>query len=65
MVSHYLAMFGGLWSSASEDTRFLICNVTLQNHMIQGSRNFISASSSWYIITLPDLMAIGIVIVEI
>ena len=64
-MSHHLARFGGHWSSASEDIKFLICNVTLQDHMIQGSSNFMSVSSSWYIITLPDLMAIGIVVVDI
>ena len=64
-MSHHLAMFGGHWSSASEDIKFLIRNVTLQDHMIQGSSNFMSVSSSWYIITLPDLMAIGIVVVDI
>ena len=64
-MSHHLAMFGGHWSSASEDIKFLICNMTLQDHMIQGSSNFMSVSSSWYIITLPDLMAIGIVVVDI
>ena len=56
MVSHHLAMFGGHWSSASGDIKYLTCHVTLQNHVIEGSSNFYK----W-----PSLVAIGIVIVEI
>ena len=49
-------MFGGHWSSASGDIKYLTCHVTLQNHVIEGSSNFYK----W-----PSLVAIGIVIVEI
>ena len=28
MVSHYLAVFGSHWSSASEDITYLICDAT-------------------------------------
>ena len=43
---------------------YSICHVTLQNHVIEGSSNFTSESSSWYVTTLPSLAAIGIVVVE-
>ena len=42
MVSHYLTMFDGHWSSAVEDTNSLTCHVTLQKHVVEGSSNFIT-----------------------
>ena len=36
--------------------------MTSQKHVIEGSSNFMSGSSSWYVTTLPSLEAIGIVI---
>ena len=42
MMSHYLAMFDGHWSSAREDINNLICHVILQKHVIEGSSNFIT-----------------------
>ena len=42
MVIHYLAMFDGHWSSASEDINNLTCHVALQKHVIEGSSNFIT-----------------------
>ena len=54
---------GGHWSHASGDRKYLICHVTSQNREIEGSGNFLS--SSWYATTLPSLVAIGIVVVEI
>ena len=65
MVSHHLAMFGGHWSSASGDVKYLTCHVTLKNYVIEGSVNFVSGSSSWYITTLPSLVATGIIAVQI
>ena len=62
--SHHLAMFGGHWSSASGDIKYLICHVTSQNHVIERSSNFMSESSSWHVTTLPSLVPIGIVAVE-
>ena len=58
-------MFGGDWSSASADTKYLICKVISQNHVNEVSSNFMSGSSSWYVTILPSLMSIGIVLVEI
>ena len=34
-------MFGGHWSSASGDIKYLIYRVTLQNHVIEVSCNFV------------------------
>ena len=39
--------------------------MTLQDHMIKVSCNFMGKSSSLYINTLPGLMAKGIVVVRI
>ena len=70
-VSHHLAVFGGLamfgghWFSTSGDRKHLTCHLTLQNHVIEGSSNPMKVSSSWYITTLPSLVAVGIVVVEI
>ena len=44
---------------------YVTLHVTSQNHVIEGSDNFMSGSSSWYLTTLPSLIAIGIVLVEI
>ena len=63
-VSQHLAMFGGHWSSASRDIKYLICHMNLQNHVIEGSSNFMSGSSSWYISILPSVVALRIVVVE-
>ena len=64
-VIHHLAMFGGYWNSASESTKYSICHVATQNHMIEGSCNFMSGNSSLYITTLLVLEVIGIVVVYI
>ena len=42
----------------------LICHVKLQDHMIKQSCDFMGAKSSLYVTTLPSLVAIGIVVVE-
>ena len=41
MVSH-LVMCDGFWSSSIGDMYFLICHMTAQNHVIEGSCNFMS-----------------------
>ena len=64
-VSHHLARFDGHYSSASGYTNYLTCHVTLQNHMIEGSSNLMSGSSSWCITTLPSLATVGVAVVEI
>ena len=57
---HYLHMFGGHWSNASEEMKYLICHMTSENHVIEGSISFMSGTSSWHVTTLPGLLAIGI-----
>ena len=65
MVSYHFPMFGGDWSSAKVDLKYLICHVTSQNDVIDRSSNFMSGSSTWYIITLPCLVVTGNVVVKI
>ena len=55
MVSQPLAMFGGHWSSATGDIKYLMCHVISQNLVIEGSGNFMSWSSIW----------VGTIVVEI
>ena len=63
-MKHNLTVFGGHWSSAS-DIKYLKSHATSQNHVIEGSYNFMSRNSSYYFTTLPTLVAIDIVVVEI
>ena len=44
-VSHNLAMFGGHWCSANRDIKYSICPMLSQNHMTEGSCDFMSGSS--------------------
>ena len=64
MVSHLPAVFGGHWSNTSEDIAYLIYHVTPQDHMIEGSRNFMSGTALLHVTTLPSLVVIGILVVE-
>ena len=65
MVSLHFAMFGDHWSSASRNMMYLICHVISQNPVIEGSINFMSENSLWYVTIWPSLMAIGVAVVEI
>ena len=58
-------IFGDIWSTASEDTKYLIYHVTSQNHMTKESCNFMSWSSLFYVTTLSSLVAIAIAVVEL
>ena len=65
MLSHHLTMHGGHCFIATGNIEYWICHVTSQNHVIEGSSNFMSDSFSWYVTTtFPSLVAIGIVVVE-
>ena len=57
--------FGNHIHFASRDTIFLIDHVILQDHVIEGSSNFMTRSLLRELITLPSLMAIDIVAVAI
>ena len=65
MVSHHLAVFGDHWSSANGNIKYLMFHVISQNHLIEGSCKFINETSLLYVITMPSLVAIGIVVIEI
>ena len=52
-VRHHFAMFGGHSSSTKCK---IICSVTPQNHVIEGSCNFMSRSASFRVTTLPSLV---------
>ena len=65
MGSHHFVIFGGHWFSTSSEKKYLISHVTLLNHVIEGSCDFISGSSSLYFNTLPSLVAVGIAVVGI
>ena len=54
----------GNWSCASGNVKYLICHVTSQSHVIEGSCNFLRVSLL-YFTTPPNLVAIGLVIVNI
>ena len=43
----------------------LFCYLISQDHVIKWSRNVRGGSPSWQVTTLPRLVAIGIVVVEI
>ena len=58
-------MFGGHGSSANGDIKYLTRHVTLQIDLVEGSSNFMSGSSSRYITTLPSLVVMGVVVVEL
>ena len=43
----------------------LVCHVIFQDHVIKVLCDFMGGSPSWYITTLPRLVAIDTVVVEI
>ena len=65
MVSCHLAMLGDHWSSASGNIKYLIFRVTFQNHLIEVSCKFMNKTSLLYVTTMPSLVAIDIVVIEI
>ena len=65
MASHNFAMFGGHWSDASEGITSLVFRVTSEDHLSEGSHDFMGGSSSLYVTTLPSVIAVDIVVVEI
>ena len=63
-MSYHLAKFGGHRLSYSRDITGLILHVTLQDHVIKSLYEFMEGSFSLYISTLPNLVAAGIVLVD-
>ena len=64
-VSHHLTKFSSHKPCSSSDTAAKIFYVTLQDHVIKESGNFMEGNSSLYIPTLPTLIAIDIVLMDI
>ena len=64
-VHHHLDTFGDHKHCGSGDGMLLISHVTSQNHVIERSCISMSGGSSFYVTTLPSLLAIGVVVVEI
>ena len=65
MVSYDNATISDHWSNAGVDIKYLTCHVTSPNQVIEELCNFMSGNSSLYLNTLPSLIDIGIVVVEI
>ena len=58
-------MYNGYRSCGSRDVTYLICQVTLQVHVIKELCEFMEGNSSLYIPILSSLVATGIVVVDI
>ena len=65
LVSHSFANFSGHGLCGSSDTTAKIAYVTLKDHLIKVSGDFIEGSSSLYIPTMPWLIARDIVLMGI
>ena len=65
IVNHHLTKFGGLRLFSSRDIENLIFHVALQDLVIKGPCDFMERSSSFYILTLPSVVVIAIVVVDI
>ena len=50
MVSCYLAVFGGHWSSANRDIMHLICHVTSKGDVIKGSHGFTGVIGDMFLV---------------
>ena len=64
MVTYDNATISDHWSNAGVDI-YLTSHVTSSNQVMEELCNFMSGSSSLYLNTLPSLIDIGIVVVEI
>ena len=64
-LSPHTANFDGHKHYNSEDISFLICRVISEEHMIKALFNLMVGSPSCYVTTLPSLVTIDIVLVEI
>ena len=58
-------MIGVHKTSASRDITYLICHVSSQDHMIEGSFDVMGAGSSLCFTTLAGLVAVGLMLVGI
>ena len=65
IASHLFAKFGGLRPSGSSDKAAKIVYVTLREHLIKESGDFMEGNSSLCILTLPKLITIDIEVMDI
>ena len=65
IINLYLSKFGSHRSWGSGDILFFICHVTSCGHVIEGSRNFAGNGPSAFLTSLPIVVAISLVEVEI
>ena len=65
LKDHVFKRFNVHWSYASEDITYLTCHLSLQEHATKRFCDFIEGSSSFYRTTLPSLVGIAIVVIEI
>ena len=65
IINLYLSKFGSHRSWGSGDILFFICHVTSCGHVIEGSRNFAGNGPSTFLTSLPIVVAISLVEVEI
>ena len=65
IVSHHFAKLCGHRPCRSSDTAAKIVYMTLQDHVIKGSSDFMEGNSPMYIPTLWNLTAIDIVLMDI
>ena len=64
IVSHHFALFCGHRSCGSSDAAAKVVYMTLQDHVIKGSGDFMEGNSSLYITILPKLIVIYIVLMN-
>ena len=65
IVSHHFVKFSGHRPCGSGGKAAKIVSVDLQGHVIKRSGDFIEGKSSLYIPTLPKLIAIDILLIDI
>ena len=65
IVSQYPAKFWGSRPCGCSDTAAKIVYMTLQDHMIKGSGDFMEGNSSLYTPSLPKLIAIDILLIDL
>ena len=64
-VRHHPNRFGGHKHCGIGDIMVVVCYVTLQNHKIKALYEFMAKSPSKQVTILPNLVAIGTVVMEI
>ena len=63
-ASYHPAKFDCYSYSGNVVVMVLVCHVISQGNVIKSSHDFVGGSISWLVTTVPNLVAIGIVIVE-